>query len=1322
MNKIIGLDLGTNSIGWAIRNPQLEENQIIDNGVLIFKKGVGQDSSGNEEPMVFKRTKNRGIRRNYQVKKYQKWQLIKTLIETESQFCPLSKKDFEAWYHYDKAIRKRVYPTSTLFHNWLKLDFNNDSVSEYENPYQLRAKAIREKLSNLEIGRALYHLVQRRGFLSGRKEQGNESETISKGIEGRPGSDAITNLIETEGSLGAALATLDTRFDRIRNRYILRKQVEHELNLICEVQGISKDSDFYKNIHKAIIWQRPLRSQKGLVGKCTLEKNKTRCPISHPQFEVFRAWSVINNIKYKYKSEEKNNFRTIPTEWKEKIWKEKFLKKKDTSFDFEEIIKLLDGGYDFNYKTHQNIAASPICAGLYEIFGENWQTQKIGKYTLEDIWHVLFNFDDKDRVELFAIEKLGLEPKMADKFVILWKKTPDGYAQLSLNAITKINEYLLQGFIYTEAVLYANMPKVVGVEFYNTHKSVIQEGITYIFKYQNSINDTLKIVNNLIGKFLALPNEEQFGWDNSYQLDANDKKEINDSILDYFGQKSWNEFPKEKQDFITKTVSDLYLKFLQYPRGTKAKTFLPIPRLDEAVIQFLRNNFDHITDKDIEKLYHPSDNDIYQPSLPDKEDHKKYLQSPKTGSFKNPMAMRTLHELKRLMNYLIETEKIDEDDRVVVELARDLNDANMRVAIEKWQNANEKKNEEYKVEIERHGYNKNDKDLIQKVRLWNEQGKMSIYTGEMISIADVFDGMKFQIEHTIPASQSFDDSMENKTLCETAFNARKNNRIPTQLENYTEIEARLTPWIDKVEKLKFRYELAKKKSKSAQSKDSKDLAIQEKHIIRFELDYWKNKLYRFQMTEVKGGFRNANLVDTQIITKYAFHYMKSVFKRVDVQKGEVTSIFRKIFEINEEKNRSKHTHHTIDAAVLTLIPKAAERESILKQYFEAQEQKIKFHKKPWKNFHQSQLLKLDDETLIQNSTRDKAVIQTVKYVRKRGKIVYLTDKSGQFILDNEGKKIPKVATGDTIRGQLHNESMLGAIILPKLDVEGNPLRNDSGEFEYEENAKRVYVIRKKLEFSDLGFKDKKALEDIIDPVVRKKVLDHIEKYGLNKETFKNPIWMNEEKVIRINKVRVKTDLKNPLQIRKHVFESEKEYKKYYYADTAKGANIICAFYQYDYLGKQEREFEIINLLDAAYLVSHKLLNEKGEISISKLNKAGETIQPYALLKPGTKVIFFEQKLEELKGLDKTTLNKRLYRILKFKGIQMTFEYHLEARSADEISKKGKELEDKIYSFGYSKIDFNKPKHRYLLTKGNFNFAIEHKHFEMMPDGEIKWKV
>jgi CRISPR-associated endonuclease Csn1 len=64
-------------------------------------------------------------------------------------------------------------------------------------------------------------------------------------------------------------------------------------------------------------------------------------------------------------------------------------------------------------------------------------------------------------------------------------------------------------------------------------------------------------------------------------------------------------------------------------------------------------------------------------------------------------------------------------------------------------------------------------------------------------------------------------------------------------------------------------------------------------------------------------------VDTQLISKYAFHYLKTYFDKVDVQKGSITAEFRKIYGLqiaDEKKDRSKHSHHAKDAAVLTLIP------------------------------------------------------------------------------------------------------------------------------------------------------------------------------------------------------------------------------------------------------------------------------------------------------------------------------------------------------------------------------------------------------------------
>ncbi|MDR1780086.1 MAG: hypothetical protein LBR50_05075, partial [Tannerella sp.] len=91
MAKILGLDLGTNSIGWAIRETDSDYRakyaedfsvsmdtytEIVDSGVLIFEKGVGDGKSG-EFSLAAERRKNRGKRRLYNAKRYRKWELLK---------------------------------------------------------------------------------------------------------------------------------------------------------------------------------------------------------------------------------------------------------------------------------------------------------------------------------------------------------------------------------------------------------------------------------------------------------------------------------------------------------------------------------------------------------------------------------------------------------------------------------------------------------------------------------------------------------------------------------------------------------------------------------------------------------------------------------------------------------------------------------------------------------------------------------------------------------------------------------------------------------------------------------------------------------------------------------------------------------------------------------------------------------------------------------------------------------------------------------------------------------------------------------------------
>ena len=156
MAKILGLDLGTNSIGWAIRDTNKKGNQILDSNVIVFPKGVGE-KEGKEFSMASERTKNRAKRKLYKRRKKRKTDLLKLLIE--NGFCPMTIDELTIWSEYKKGQEMKYPATNFEFTEWLKI-----------NPYEVRAKAVNQIVSKKELGRALYHMCQRRGFKSGRKD------------------------------------------------------------------------------------------------------------------------------------------------------------------------------------------------------------------------------------------------------------------------------------------------------------------------------------------------------------------------------------------------------------------------------------------------------------------------------------------------------------------------------------------------------------------------------------------------------------------------------------------------------------------------------------------------------------------------------------------------------------------------------------------------------------------------------------------------------------------------------------------------------------------------------------------------------------------------------------------------------------------------------------------------------------------------------------------------------------------------------------------------------------------------------------------------
>ena len=88
--RCLGLDLGTNSIGIALRNTDKGDNlteQLELFSSIIFKSGVGIGKTG-EFSYAAERTKKRSARRLYQARKYRIWATLELLIK--EGYCPLS--------------------------------------------------------------------------------------------------------------------------------------------------------------------------------------------------------------------------------------------------------------------------------------------------------------------------------------------------------------------------------------------------------------------------------------------------------------------------------------------------------------------------------------------------------------------------------------------------------------------------------------------------------------------------------------------------------------------------------------------------------------------------------------------------------------------------------------------------------------------------------------------------------------------------------------------------------------------------------------------------------------------------------------------------------------------------------------------------------------------------------------------------------------------------------------------------------------------------------------------------------------------------------
>ena len=419
----LGLDIGTNSIGWCLFHL---DNQgapvgIRDIGVRIFSDGRDPKSGAS---LAVDRRNARAMRRRRDRYVRRRSALLEALIDTG--LMPAVTQDAKALAGCD--------------------------------PYVLRAAALDGALSPHELGRALFHLNQRRGFKSNRKAERKAGDDKEGGkIAG--GAKALDLAMADAGArtYGEFLASRETKRVRMRAEadgydfYPERRHLEVEFDAIWAAQVAYHPellTDAIRDrLRRIIFFQRPLKAPK--VGGCTFFNEEPRLPKAHPLFQERRLYEEVNQLEITRAGAPS---RKLTLDQRDKIIL-KLKSAKTASFSaLAKLIKLADGeSFNKASENRTGLVGDEIAASFSDkrCFDTRWAHFDSGMQ-----WAVIeavAEEEDPVRLHDWLIATHGVTAEQAE--MIGRVRLPEGHGRLGETASRLILAELKKGVVtYSEAV------------------------------------------------------------------------------------------------------------------------------------------------------------------------------------------------------------------------------------------------------------------------------------------------------------------------------------------------------------------------------------------------------------------------------------------------------------------------------------------------------------------------------------------------------------------------------------------------------------------------------------------------------------------------------------------------------------------------------------------------------------------------------------------------------------------------------------------------------------------------------------------------------
>ena len=427
----LGLDLGSNSIGWFMiwLNEADEPYSLGPGGVRVFPDGRDPQSKGSNAEA---RRTARGMRRRR-----------------------------------DRYLKRRDRLMECLVHYGLMPEDELDRKALAAlDPYKLRAKGLDRALPLHRVGRAFFHLNQRRGFRSNRRTDGGENDAgvIKEAVS------LLKEEIESTGAqtlgeflwrrhrdrVGVRARNTGTATKASYDFYPSRDLLEQEFDKLWEAQARyhprQMTEEARRDIRDAIFHQRPLRPQP--VGKCSLDpagdpndEEGFRLARAHPLAQRFRILQEVNNLEY---GEAGYGTKRLDDARRERLVLE-ITRRNKLSFDrIRELLDLSEGSrFNLESDKRKELKGDETAAKLSHrnLFGRRWRAMPLDRQAA--VAERLLNEQDDETMVGWLVDETGVDAETARR--ISDTLLPEGHARLGLRAIRRLIPIMERGLRYDEA-------------------------------------------------------------------------------------------------------------------------------------------------------------------------------------------------------------------------------------------------------------------------------------------------------------------------------------------------------------------------------------------------------------------------------------------------------------------------------------------------------------------------------------------------------------------------------------------------------------------------------------------------------------------------------------------------------------------------------------------------------------------------------------------------------------------------------------------------------------------------------------------------------